>query len=60
MKVLQNLLVDLDVLVDTPAAFAFTHWPEKYAKVDIDTYRHYNRNDFWELFGVEKEAWLGS
>lgn len=59
MKVQQNLLVDLDVLVDTPAAFAFTHWPEKYAKVDIETYRHYNRDDFWELFGVPKEEWEG-
>jgi hypothetical protein len=58
MKVLQNLLVDLDVLVDTPAAFAFTHWPVKYAKVDIDTYRTYRQDDLWTLFDVPKDEWI--
>ncbi len=58
MKVLQNLLVDLDVLVDTPAAFAFTHWPAKYAKVDIDTYRTYRQDDLWTLFDVPKDEWI--
>ena len=57
MQIQQNLLVDLDVLVDTPAAFAFTHWPEKYAKIDIDAYRKYNRDDLWEFFGVPKDEW---
>lgn len=57
MSIKQRILIELDCLIDSPMAVLAQHWPDKFAKEDITSYRSRLDDFFWKRWGMSKGEW---